>query len=238
MERLQKILSRAGISSRRQAETLILAGRVKVNGRVVRELGTQADLERDAILDDGRPIRRPQSHHYYAYYKPRGVVVTKRDDFGRKTVFDLLRLPKAVNAVGRLDKDSEGLLLLSDDGEFVQRYTHPSFEIRKVYHVQVSRLPTSEQKRRLEAGIRLEEKEVHAFEVRALPTRGPDWLEIVLGEGIKREIRRMLATFDIEVRRLIRVRHGDVELGSLRPGQRIPLSVSLLKKIRKNISTK
>jgi 23S rRNA pseudouridine2605 synthase len=233
MERLQKILSRAGVSSRRAAEALILAGRVKVNGKVVRELGAKADPQADAVLVDGKPLRHPRFHRYFAYYKPRGVVVTKRDDFGRKTVFDLLDLPRAVNAVGRLDKESEGLLLLTDDGELLQRYTHPSFQVRKVYHVQVTRLPTTEERRRLREGVQLEEKEVHAFSVKPLPASDGFWLEIVLGEGIKREIRRMLETFGIGVKRLIRVKHGEVELGSLEPGQVIELSASILKKIRR-----
>lgn len=235
MERLQKILSRAGISSRRAAEALILAGRVKVNGKAIRELGAKADPEVDVILVDGKPIRSPKFHRYFAYYKPRGVVVTKRDDFGRKTVFDLLDLPKAVNAVGRLDKESEGLLLLTDDGELLQRYTHPSFQVRKVYHVQVSRLPSAEERRRMREGIQLEEKEVHAFSVKELKLGEGLWLEIVLGEGIKREIRRMLETFGIAVKRLIRMKHGEVELGALKPGQKIELSASLLKKVRRSV---
>ncbi|MFO1463597.1 MAG: pseudouridine synthase [bacterium] len=235
MERLQKILSRAGVSSRRSAEALILAGRVRVNGKVVRELGAKADPAKDAIQVDGQALRLASPHHYYAYYKPRGVVVTKRDDFGRKTVFDQLRLPKAVNAVGRLDKESEGLLLLTDDGEFLQRYTHPSFEVRKVYEVQVDRLPTQAERERMREGIRLEEKEVHAFSVRSLRRGEGHWLEIVLGEGIKREIRRMLETFGIQVKRLIRVKHGEVELGALKPGQIVEISRSLLKKIRRGL---
>jgi len=235
MERLQKILSRAGISSRRSAEEIILAGRVRINGEVVKQLGAKADATKDQILVDGKPIHRPQTHQYYAYHKPRGVVVTKRDDFGRTTVFDLLKLPKAVNSVGRLDKESEGLLLLTDDGELLQRYTHPSFEVRKVYHVQVSRLPTADEKRKMREGIALEEKEVRAFSVKPLPMKEEPWIEVVLGEGIKREIRRMLEVFGIKVRRLIRVKHGEVELGPLKSGQIIPLSASILKKMRRSV---
>lgn len=235
MERLQKILSRAGISSRRRAEEIILAGRVRINGKIVKELGAKADIAQDAILVDGKPIHRPKVHQYYAYHKPRGVVVTKRDDFGRTTVFDLLKLPKAVNSVGRLDKESEGLLLLTDDGELLQRYTHPSFEVRKVYHVHVTRLPDAEERRKMREGIALEEKEVHAFSVKALPVKEEPWIEIVLGEGIKREIRRMLEVFGIKVKRLIRVKHGEVELGLLKPGQLIPLSESILKKMRRSV---
>lgn len=235
MERLQKILSRAGVASRRRAEELILAGRVKVNGKAVRELGVRADFAADEISVDGQTLRRPTFHRYFAYYKPRGIVVTKRDDFGRKTVFDLLDLPKAVNSVGRLDKESEGLLLLTDDGELLQRYTHPSFQVKKVYQVRVTRLPSPDERRRMKEGIQLEEKEVHAFSVKTLQGRDGLWLEIVLGEGIKREIRRMLETFGIKVLQLIRVKHGEVELGQLKPGQIRELSGSILKKIRRSV---
>ncbi|HCU24779.1 MAG TPA: pseudouridine synthase [Deltaproteobacteria bacterium] len=235
MERLQKTLSRAGVSSRRHAEAMMAAGRVRVNGRVVRELGSKADPERDEISVDGKPLHRPKIFHYYSYYKPRGIVVSKRDEFRRDTVFDLLKLPRAVNAVGRLDKDSEGLLLLTDDGTLLQRYTHPSFGVKKVYRVQVSRLPDAAERNRMREGIRLEEKQVRALAVKNLELHGENWIEIVLGEGIKREIRRMLETFSIQVLRLIRIRHGEVELGSLAPGQCVEWSRSLLKKVKASL---
>ncbi|HKY64674.1 MAG TPA: pseudouridine synthase [bacterium] len=224
LERLQKILSRAGIASRRHAEAAILSGRVKVNGKIVRELGVKADPAADSIEVDGKALRQPESkHRYFAYYKPRGVVVSKSDPQGRKTVFDLLRLPPEVNAVGRLDKESEGLLLLTDDGEFLQRYTHPSFEIRKVYQVQVSRPLEPEERRRLLGGIELEEKRVKALQLKRIPSKGGLWIEITLGEGVKREIRRMLEAVGIRVLRLIRVRHGEIVLGSLQPGQMVEI---------------
>ncbi len=232
LERLQKILSRAGIASRRHAETAILSGRVKLNGKIVRELGVKADPVTDSIEIDGQPLRQPKAkHRYFAYYKPRGVMVSKRDPQGRKTVFDLLKLPPEVNAVGRLDKESEGLLLLTDDGEFLQRYTHPSFGIRKVYQVQVSRPLEPEERQRLLDGVELEEKRVKALSLKRHPAAEGHWIEITLGEGVKREIRRMLETVGIRVLRLIRVRHGEVVLGELQPGQVAEISQSLLKKI-------
>lgn len=231
-ERLQKILSRAGVTSRRHAETAILAGRVKVNGKVVRELGVKADPAVDSIEVDGKALRQPKvQHRYFAYYKPRGVVVSKSDPEGRKTVFDLLKLPREVNSVGRLDKESEGLLLLTDDGEFLQRYTHPSFGIRKVYRVQISRPLAAEERRRLLDGVELEEKRVKALALKACPGPEGHWIEITLGEGLKREIRRMLEVLGVKVLRLIRIRHGEVELGRLQPGQVLEISRSLLKKI-------
>lgn len=219
-ERLQKILSRAGIASRRHAETAILSGRVKVNGKIVRELGVKADPSADSIEVDGKALGQPKAkHRYFAYYKPRGVVVSKSDPQGRKTVFDLLKLPPEVNAVGRLDKESEGLLLLTDDGEFLQRHTHPSFGIRKVYQVQVSRPLEPQERKRLLDGVELEEKRVKALQLKRLPAEEGHWIEITLGEGVKREIRRMLEALGIRVLRPIRVRHGEIVLGKLEPGQ-------------------
>lgn len=233
-ERLQKILSRAGIASRRHAETAILAGRVKLNGKTVRELGVKADPAVDSVEVDGKPLRQPKAKHlYFAYYKPRGVMVSKSDPQGRQTVFDLLKLPREVNSVGRLDKESEGLLLLTDDGEFLQRYTHPSFGIRKVYHVEISRQLSPDERQKLLSGVELEEKRVKALALKRIPEKEGHWIEITLGEGIKREIRRMLETIGVKVLRLIRVRHGEVELGHLQPGQVIEISQSLLKKIQR-----
>lgn len=223
LERLQKILSRAGISSRRQAESLILAAKVSVNGVVVSTLGAKADPERDKIEVNGKRLSFSPRYHYYAYYKPRGLIVSKRDDWGNRTVFDELKLPSAVNAVGRLDQDSEGLLLLSDDGEFLQRYTHPSFQISKVYHVQVTRALSEAEKVKFLKGIALEEKVVRAEKIKTFTNDGMLWIEIELKEGVKREIRRMLSSLAIQVKRLIRVRHGSVTLDGLSPGDCIQL---------------
>lgn len=216
-ERLQKILARAGIASRRKAEALLEAGRVKVNG-VVQSVGAQADPEQDQIAVDGKPLQLPKAFHYYAYYKPRGLVVTKNDELGRKGIFADLNLPPAVNAVGRLDKDSEGLLLLSNDGEFIQRYTHPRFQVPKYYHVQISRLLTPGEKRRLLLGIPLEQKKARAVTITQWQEGEHYWLALELREGMKREIRRMLKFFGVAVLRLVRVQHGAIELGDLQPG--------------------
>lgn len=219
IERLQKILSRAGISSRRRAEALILDGQVAVDGKIVRELGTKADPAVNRITVGGKALAASESFSYYAYYKPRGVIVSKRDDWGNATVFSVLKLPPAVNAVGRLDKDSEGLLLLTDDGDFLMRYTHPSFDVSKVYHVWLTRPLEAGELQRLRTGVPLEEKIVRAARVRAWKEGPEPWLEIELKEGLKREIRRMLAFVGVKVKRLIRVRHGSVELGDMRPGK-------------------
>lgn len=219
LERLQKILSRAGISSRRQAESLILSGKVTVNGTIVRELGAKADPDIDIVGVWGKPVSLGKTFHYYAYYKPRGILVSKRDDWGGSTVFDLLKLPRAVNAVGRLDKESEGLLLLSDDGDFLLKYTHPSFRVSKVYHVLLSREAEPGELRRLKAGVPLEERVVRAVRLRAWKDAEGPWLEMELKEGLKREIRRMLTYVGIRAKRLIRVQHGEIKLERLKPGE-------------------
>lgn len=218
MIRISKILAQAGIASRRKAEALIASGRVSLNGRIVTAQGTQADPARDELRVDGRPIQPAKPHHYFAYYKPRGLLVTKSDELGRKGIFQTLRLPPQVNSVGRLDKDSEGLLLLSDDGAFIQEYTHPSFEIPKVYRVQISRPLNREEGKRLIKGIPLREKTVRVRWVRPLKKTPGHWVTLELREGVKREIRRMLEALGIRVLRLIRIQHGSVRLGSLKPG--------------------
>jgi len=218
-ERLQKILSRAGIASRRKAEAFILAGKIEINGKVVKELGTRADPQRDRIRLEGRPLVLPKKFQYYAYCKPRGVVVSKKDELGRKGIFDLLKLPKAVNAVGRLDKDSEGLLLLSDDGDFIQQYTHPSYEVPKVYQVQINRLLTQAELIKLTQGINFKSKTFCVSRAKKLIKKTGNWLELELREGHKREIRIMLETLGVKVLRLTRIQHGVVKLGSMKMGQ-------------------
>lgn len=228
-ERLQKLLSRAGVASRRAAENLIVQGRVKVNGKTVAELGVKADPALDEITVSGQKIifSSEQEKLYYAYYKPVGLVVTKQDELGRKGIFAELHLPNSVNAVGRLDKDSEGLLLLSNDGDFIYHYTHPSFEVSKVYQVKISRPLTYQERETLRSGIISEGKKLKAFSVKKIlfskvayshQNQGY-WIEIELREGQKREIRRMMHHFEIRVLRLIRIRHGKYSLGEMRPGE-------------------
>lgn len=218
--RLSKILSNAGVASRRHAEAFIREGRVKVNGQVVTQMGSKADPAIDEIQVDGRRLARPKkTYHYLAYYKPRGVVVTKRDELGRRGIFDDLALPPAVNAVGRLDKESEGLLLLSDDGDFIQEFTHPSFQVPKVYHVCIARPLTEKEQNRLTEGMEFPEKKVRAQWVKPVKKPGGVWLAIELREGVKREIRRMFEALMIPMHRLIRVQQGSVKLGNMEPGE-------------------
>ncbi len=213
-ERLQKILSAAGVCSRRQAEEYLLQGRVTVNGKVA-GLGDKADPEQDAVAVDGKPISKPENLTYLMLHKPRGYITTLADEKGRPTVADLVRdCPVRVWPVGRLDWDSEGLLLLTNDGDLTNRLIHPSHEVEKEYIVTVSgdvdaALPI------LEGPMELDGAPLAPARVRVL---GANRLSIVIHEGKNRQVRRMCALAGLEVTRLKRVREGPLELGTLPRG--------------------
>jgi len=218
-ERLQKVLSRAGVASRRAAERMILAGRVRVNGEVVRSLGVRVDPARDRVEVDGvRVEERPVE--WILMHKPPGVLTTRRDPHGGRTVYDLL--PEELRAlpyVGRLDRDTEGLLLLTNDGEASRRLQHPSFSVEREYEVEVARRPGREVLERLRRGVELEDGPARAWRVGVLEEgEGRTTLRLVLREGRKREVRRMMEAVGHRVLRLRRVRFGPVRLGDLRPG--------------------
>jgi 23S rRNA pseudouridine2605 synthase len=218
--RLQKFLSQAGVSSRRQGESLIMAGRVSVNGSVVTQLGAKVDPERDEIMVDGEPVR-PARSGWYMLHKPRGYLSTRTDPEGRATVYDLV--PDKVRGlfyVGRLDYDSEGLVLFTNDGDTAHRMLHPRFGMEREYEVELDRNVDAELAPRLLAGVQLEDGMARADSVRQV---GPKRIRLTLREGRKREIRRMLDACGHLVRRLRRVRYGPIELGSLEPGEWRPL---------------
>ena len=219
-ERLQKILSAAGICSRRAAEELLTAGRVRVNG-VTAKLGDRADPEADAITLDGVPVAGRQEPVYLLLNKPRGYVTTLSDEKGRPTVADLVRACGVrVYPVGRLDLQSEGLLLMTNDGELMQRLLHPSHEIRKTYHVSVSgKLEGAAE--RLRAVRELDSCPIAPAEVELLRQTGSDSvvLSVTIHEGKNRQIRRMCAACGLEVKRLQRVREHNLTLKGLKPGQ-------------------
>lgn len=222
-ERLQKALARAGIASRRKSEELIRQGRVEVNGQIVTELGVKINPETDEVRVDGERVRldgAPQ--RTIALYKPRGVVTTASDELGRQTVLDLIPLANRIRLfpVGRLDLESEGLVLVTNDGELANRLTHPRYEHEKEYLVSVFGVPDEEDLERLRTGIYLEEGKTLPARVGIDRTEGGNaWVRIVLREGKKRQIRRMFEIVGHPVRRLIRVRLGPVELGALKPGE-------------------
>jgi pseudouridine synthase len=239
--RLQKAMAQAGIASRRASERLIRKGRVRVNGQVVTEMGVQVDPERDTIFVDGRRVSIAARRQYYKLYKPVGYLSVIRDDRGRRALGDLLPQVTGVHPVGRLDRDSEGLLLLTDDGALTQRLTHPRYQHAKEYLALVRGLPDRTAVRRLQAGIALDEGTTAPARVtRPKETAwGPaparhTWLRIVLREGKKRQIRRMCEAVGHRVERLIRVRVGPIELGDLQVGTYRPLTrkeVRLLRQV-------
>lgn len=232
MERLQKVLAHAGVASRRASELMISAGRVAVNGRVVTELGTQVDPERDAITVDGKPVQAAQAAVYILVNKPAGYVSTTSDPQGRPTVLDLIKqmgpLPR-LYPVGRLDADSEGLLLLTNDGTLTERMTHPRYGVEKEYLVRVAGRPAAEALARLRAGVPLDGRPapVDHVEVASVDAGGASAdLRITVHEGRKHEIRRLCELVGHPAQRLQRVRLGAIKLGSLALGAARPLTKS------------
>lgn len=218
-ERLQKLLAHAGVASRRGAEELILAGRVAVNGTVVRELGRRVSPA-DRIDLDGRPLRPTERLVYLALNKPPGFVSTARDPEGRPTVLQLVRRAERVYPVGRLDWDTEGLLLLTNDGALTNRLTHPRYGVEKEYHALVAGYPDEEALAQLAEGVELDDGQTEPAGVRRLrQTREGVWIAVTIHEGRNRQVRRMFSVVGHPVRRLIRARVGPVELGGLPSGQ-------------------
>ena len=220
MERIQKILSAAGVCSRRQAESYILDGRVMVNGTVA-ELGDRADVDHDTILVDGKPLRSAPQKLYLMLNKPRGYVTTLSDERGRRTVVELVSdCGERVYPVGRLDMDSDGLLLLTNDGDFAQRMAHPSHQKEKEYHVTVSG-DLEDCAERLAALTQLEDgTPIVPAQAKVLRKTAGEWtLSVTIHQGLNRQIRRMCALCGLKVLRLQRVREGALTLGELAPGK-------------------
>jgi 23S rRNA pseudouridine2605 synthase len=219
-ERLQKVLASAGIASRRDCEELIAAGRVAVNGKVVHVLGTRVDLEHDEITLDGRPIGKINPRIYVMLHKPVGVVSTADDPQGRPTVVEMVDLPGRLFPIGRLDYDSEGLLLLTDDGELTQRLTHPSYEVEKEYRALLDQTPSPDALREWRTGVILDSAPTAPawVDVEERDANGT-WVRVVLHEGRKRQIRAVAGQLGYNVLRLIRVREGPLSLGDLPSGQ-------------------
>ncbi|HEX8099712.1 MAG TPA: pseudouridine synthase [Actinomycetota bacterium] len=218
LERVQKTLARAGFGSRRSVEDLIREGRVRIGGRVA-VLGDRVDSTRDRITVDGAPIPADPELRYFAFNKPRGVTTTMRDAHAARTLAEFLPPGPRVFPVGRLDRDSEGLLFLMNDGELGRRLQHARFGVEKEYLVEVEGVVPRATLRQLTDGVRLEDGIARAVRAHGLSTAGRrSSLFIVLHEGRKRQIRRMLAELGFPVRRLVRVRVGSVKLGQLAPG--------------------
>jgi len=218
-ERLQKILSQAGVASRRKAEQLIIEGRVSVNGETVTALGSKANIDRDHIKVDGRLLHKPKRHLYIALNKPKSVVTTVSDPEGRETVMHLLRgVRERVFPVGRLDYHSEGLLLLTNDGEFAHRITSPANHIVKTYVVKANGALTEDQQRAFREGVPLHGRRTAPAEIRQIKPGVNPWYEIKIAEGRQNQIRVMFNHFGLLVEKLRRVKIGFLEL-DLAPGR-------------------
>ncbi len=232
MERLNKLLAHAGLGSRRHCDDLIAAGRVTVDGQKVRDLGTKVGTHQRVAVD-GKPVRL-ERHVYWAVNKPPGYLCTNHDPAGRPLVLDLVpHVGQRVYTVGRLDEESEGLVLLTNDGDLAFRLMHPRFGIEKTYLVHVAGRPTPDDLRRLLKGVWLSDGHVRARRVKRLKSQGEStWLQIVLSEGKNREIRRMLAGLGHKVMRLKRIAIGPLQLGRLRSGKSRPVKGRELAEVR------
>ena len=238
MERLNKYLAHAGVGSRRHCETLILAGRVKIDGVPVTDLGTRIDPDAHKVSVDDHPVRA-EKPVYWAVNKPVGYLCTNEDPAGRPRAVDLLpHVEQRVYVVGRLDEASEGLLLLTNDGELAFPLMHPRFGIPKTYQVLVAGKPTGADLQKLLDGVWLSDGKVRARSVRRLKPQGNStWLRVVLTEGKNREIRRMLAKLGHKVMRLKRVAIGPVKLDKLPKGKARRVSEAELTDLRKWVKT-
>src|SRR5438477_10696659 len=220
-ERLQKILARAGVASRRKAEELIEAGHVSVNGKVVRELGSKADLDQGLIQVDGRTIRETQDKLYYVLYKPAGCVTTLSDPENRPTIKAYLEeIPERVYPVGRLDYDVEGPLTRTNDRDLAFSMMHPRFGVRRTYLAKVHGVPAAEQLERLRRGVRLEDGRARALEA-DLHSRTPKntWVRVVVAEGRQHLVKRLMEAAGAPVQKLHRADYGGIGVAGMPPGQ-------------------
>jgi len=237
-QRLQKILSQAGVASRRKAEELITEGRVTVNGEVITELGSKADFETDHVKVDGRLLRAPKHHTYIAMNKPKGCVTTVSDPEGRETVMHLLRgVKERVFPVGRLDYQSEGLLLFTNDGDFAHKLTAPASHVTKTYVVKVNGQMTDEQERAFREGVLVHGRRTSPAEIKCIKTGINPWYEVKITEGRQNQIRLMFAYFGKLVEKLRRVKIAFLAL-DVAPGRYRSLTAQEVEHFQKILSAK
>ena len=239
LERIQKILAKAGIASRREAERMVLEGRVSVNGQVVEALGFKADSSRDHIKVDGRRLTHFEPKVILLLNKPRGYLSTVKDPRGRPTIMDLLKSVKwRIYPVGRLDFDAEGLLLLTNDGDLAHLLSHPRFSVPKTYLAKVAGVPEEKKLNRLRRGVMLEDGKARAVSCSLIRQREKNsWVRVVVTEGRNRLVKRMFSAIGHTVLKLKRVEYGPIELGDLPFGQFRYLTVEETEELRK-ISSK
>ncbi len=217
--RINRFLSMCGIASRRKAEELVAAGRVRVNRNVVRELGSRVDPSRDTVTVDDRPVTPVLEHVYLVLNKPKDAITTMHDERGRRTVMSLFRSRHRVFPVGRLDRDTTGVLLFTNDGEFAHRLTHPKYEVPKTYRVTCSKAVTREHLERLAAGIDLEDGITAETDIYVPPASRGKEVIITLHEGRNRQVRRMFESLGYEVTKLDRLAYGPITCEALARGE-------------------
>ncbi|HZR07747.1 MAG TPA: pseudouridine synthase [Myxococcales bacterium] len=240
LERLQKILAHAGVASRRKAEDLIESGHVTVNGKLVRELGSKADLAEDVIAVDGRTIRETQDKVYYLLYKPAGCVTTLSDPENRPTIKNYLEdIPERVYPVGRLDYDAEGALIVTNDGDLAFSMMHPRFGVRRTYLAKVHGVPSAEQIERLRRGVRLEDGRARALEAE-IHSRTPrnTWVRVVVAEGRQHLVKRLMEAVGAPVQKLFRADYGGIAVAGMRPGEVRELTRAEIHTLREQMGKK
>lgn len=225
-ERLQKIISQAGLASRRAAEKIILDGRVQVDGKVIQELGRKFDPLQHKIIVDGRPLQAPEHHVYFLLNKPKGYLSTAKDDRGRRTVLDLIPESGArIYPVGRLDNNTEGLLLLTNDGALMNGLLHPKYEVQKTYVARIAGQPSEAVLDKLRQGIQLEDGWTAPAVVQLLQqVDGESQVSITIHEGRNRQVRRMFAAIHCDVKALKRIAFAGLDLSGVKRGQHRPLT--------------
>ena len=230
LERLQKIIARAGVCSRREAEKLILSGRVTVDGKIITELGAKADTSKNKIRVDGKLLRFDTEKIYILLNKPRGYVSTVHDERWRKTILELIDTSERIYPVGRLDLNSEGLILLTNDGELTNLLIHPRFEVEKTYRARISGDLTEEKLDKLRAGIELEDGLTAPAEIYRLDK---DLVEITIHEGRNRQVRRMFSAIGCDVKRLKRIKFANLTLDGVKVGNYRRLTAAEINSLKK-----
>jgi 23S rRNA pseudouridine2605 synthase len=234
-ERLQKYIASCGVTSRRKAEELILQGRVEVNGEKKMELGAKVDPEKDSVKVDGKEIKTKKNFIYIKLYKPEGYVTTVKDQFGRKTVMDLVASDDRIYPIGRLDYDTSGLILLTNDGDMANRLMHPSYHIYKTYDAKVEGKLSQAEVEKLRSGINIEDYRTAPAKVNVLKESGRySVVRISIFQGKNRQVRKMFDSVGHNVIELKRISFGDISLGSLTPGQWTNLTEREIKYLKSN----
>ena len=233
MQRLNKYIASSGICSRRDADDLILSGKVQVNGTVVKELGFKVG-DKDKVFVD-KVLIRPKKLEYYRFNKPPGFITTSDDEKGRKTIYDVIPKELAgLKPVGRLDKDSSGLLILTNDGDLINELTHPSIKVPKIYIVSVNGKINNEHVRQMATGIEIEKGKIAYADVQVLEIKNKStMMQITLYQGMNRQIRKMFEFLGFEVKSLKRVQHATITIGDLKRGEVKPIKPLQIRELKK-----